>query len=259
MSMSLEEYVSKFSGYPRKLAEQYYHQVVDSGIEFQDLVQEGYLAMIAGYHNYDEKKSALSTYAYTTVKYGIINYINKKNLLISVKPDFVVAAAKLERVRTLYYMETGNEMPMDEMIEFMNDKCSYLNDEFDEKTIKLLMKITRCYSNSSIYSLDGAMYKEDGSNNKRFDDNNLTIGDCITLDYSLEDEVVLKMFAKEILDYVKYNFSEKDLEIFKERFGFVDDVPKNYDQIGKKIGISRQGISNRHQKVMNRVIQKFNN
>ncbi len=255
MKMSLEEYISKFGGYLKELADRYYYQVTDSSIEYDDLIQEGYLALISGYSNYDDSKSSLSTYAYTTVKYGIINYITKKNSTVWMTPDLIVAAAKLERVRMSYYMKTGNMMSMDEMVQFVIDNFSYLNYRLDEKFVELLLKITKYYN--SAYSIDAVMYKNE--NNRKFDNNDFTIGDSITFDYCLEDVVVQKLFAEEVLDYVQNNFSMKDADIFREKFGFVDNIPKNHNQISAKYGVTRQCINRRYLKILKNVRQKFNN
>lgn len=62
-----------------------YHKVASTiGIEFEELLSEGYIGLLEAYSRYDETKSSkLSTYATIWIKKKILNAINKRRSVLS--------------------------------------------------------------------------------------------------------------------------------------------------------------------------------
>lgn len=257
MNMSLEEFVLENKMYVKIISKYYYEQVANLGIEFDDLCQVGYLALIENYDKYDSSKACPSTYAYMIIKYKILKYINNNISFTHVPYDMQLLQARLTRKKAEFYRINGRNMSLFEMLDYVNNECN-LKREVDVDLIKLLLIIEKYHLTSNKYSFEEKIINSGNISIDNFDgDSGIYIKDVVADDYNLEEEVMRNMEADEIISYIENNFEEKNVQIFKETLGLIDGIPKTRREVSQQYGISYQAVEQRYKKTLNLVKKNF--
>ena len=205
---------------------------VDKGLSLEDLIQEGNIGLIKAIKKYDDKKgSKFSTYAVWWIRQTVTRSLADKGKTIRIPVHLYEKLALFRKTQAILEKELGR-MPTDlEVANKMN---------ISEDTLNLINKI-----NPSIASL----------NDKLFEEQDLELADIIANDEDPVDnqviDVNLKNDVKTLLDSL--NFSEREMEIIRLRYGFGDKEPMTLEEVGKIYGITRERV----RQLENRVLEKI--
>lgn len=260
MNLSLEEFVLKYEFRAKAWANFYYTILYDNGFEYEDLYQAGILKLIESYPKYDDSKSSLFTFADQMIRFGILNYINKIGHFFKIPNDVNMVLIKVLAKKNEFYKLTGRNMTNEEIKDFILNECYYGNYTIDDEYVKNLLKIEQYYFRKKIYSLDDNIDNYNTSYLGIFaEKEDLCVGDLVANDISVEDTAINNCYVLDVLDYVTNNFSERDIEIFKEVLGFIDGIPKTEQSLANKYECSRQAVNQRYKRVIGKVKEKFLN
>ena len=257
MNITREEFALKFNGYVKTIAKHYCDAVGDIRIEYDDLCQVGYLALMEGYDKYDSSKSSPSTYAHMIIRYKVLRYITDNRSVTHVPHDLQALSVRLARKRAEYYTVNGKQMSINDMIKCLENTHNF-NYEVNLKLIKLLLIIEKYHKNTHEYSFEDKIDNYDAFSLTYLDNDEFAyINDIIKDNYNLEDEIIKNNELEEIKSYLEDNFDEMDIDIFKETLGLTDEIPKTRRVLGEKYGITPQAIDLRYKKVLNNVRRNF--
>jgi len=257
MDLSLEEYMLQYKGYAVMWANYYNHIFSDNYFEYDDLYQASCLALIDGYYKYDNSKSSLGTYTYLTAKYGIIKYIRKNSSVTKIPGDLLVAATNLSKKNIEYYRKHGKNMDLEDMINYAKKECYTGSYRVDSDFIKTLLKIEAFHLKGHNYSLEDKIDNYNSMNSDKTE--NIYLKDCLPSRDNTEKTAINNNMIEQILKYLEDNFSEIDVEIFKETLGLIDEIPKTRRELSKKYNVSYQTIDIRYKKTLKKIQKNFNN
>ena len=188
-----------------------------------DLIQEGNMGLIKAIENFDENKNyKFSTYAY----YWIERDINRSKVFAYRGYRYsIYFQEKLNKIRKFsaqYFTEFCVKPTIEQIAEGLNYSIKEVKD--------ILLK------KYETYSLDMPV----------FDDDNASLKDVIASDVCMEDEIVEKIYLKEVnqqLDEImKQVLTEREYDIVLLRLGIGIECPKTLAEIGSIYGLTRERI-----------------
>ena len=80
-----------------------------------------------------------------------------------------------------------------------------------------------------------------------------TVIDMLDSGYSLEEEAINELRKKEIDDLIESLNNEREKEIIRLRFGFVDGYPKTLEEVGQIYGVTRERIRQIEAKALRKI------
>jgi RNA polymerase sigma factor (sigma-70 family) len=201
---------------------------------FHDLIQEGNLGVISAAERYDHRRGiSFTTYATWWIRQRIGRYIMDHAEAIRQPVYLYNRLWKLRRYVESLERKT-NERPTDEQI---------IAAGFSQQTLRMFARGQRF-----VQSLDAPLSTErDGSK--------ITLKDIVS-NGGFESFIagIETVDAQlKVVEFLFRRFKERDVEIVKMRFGFLEWNGKQhtYEEIGKRFGVTRQDIDHRTHKVLN--------
>jgi len=252
--ISLEEYILSNNGFLNKLAS-YYSNVIDIGIEYEDLYQVGCLALVESYNNYNVKKGSLSTYSYLVIRGAMLNYINSNNCVTHVPRPLSVLLNNVSKKKSIFYRENGRNMTDEEVLEYINNN-NFTNYKSNSDLVKILDKISQYHIVSKCFSLYEPLHDFIDDIYSESEQNDLLIESFLKHDYNLEDEVMADCFILDVVESLRGE-DKKSIDIFMETLGLIDGIPKVRGELAEKYSISKQAIDLRYKKTLSKVRKKF--
>ncbi len=192
---------------------------IGQGVLFMDLVQEGSLGLIKAAEKFDYTRNfKFSTYATWWIKQTIIRAISNHSRTIRIPVHM------LEKIRK--YKKACAIAECDETIDTDDETIAKISG-LDEKKLEEI----RCAIKTEPVSLE--TYVTD----------DLCIQDYIEdTTYCLPENTVQKKLEEKDVVCLLNKLDKREQDIIKHRFGLEDDCPKTLEQIGTRMGFSKERI-----------------
>ncbi|KAH1105771.1 hypothetical protein J1N35_009539 [Gossypium stocksii] len=191
-----------------------------TGMNFQDLVQEGCRGLIKGAERFDASKGfKFSTYAHWWIKQAVRKFLSEQSRTIRLPLYMVEATYRVKEARKQLYSENGRQPDNKEVAEATGLSMKRLN------TVLLTPKAPR--------SLDQkiGIYQ------------NLKPSEVIAdPEADTSEDILAKQLMKEDLEKVLESLSPRERQVIRWRFGMEDGRMKTLQEIGESIGVSRERI-----------------
>ena len=192
---------------------------IGQGVLFMDLVQEGSLGLIKAAEKFDYKKNfKFSTYATWWIKQTIIRAISNQSKTIRIPVHM------LEKIRK--YKKACSIAECDEQLEVDDDTISRISG-LDKKRIEEVRSALKTEPISlETYVTDDLCIQDYVADTSYCTPENTT-------QKKLKENDVINLLCK---------LDKREQQIIKCRFGIDDNEPKTLEQIGNKLGFSKERI-----------------
>lgn len=196
------------------------------GLSFQELISEGNLGLINAVKRFDYKKNLkFSTYATFWIRQAIGRAIANDSRTIRIPVHMHEKYFKIIQAQNDLEKELNREPTIEQIAEKLEMDASEIS-----KILNYMTPVT---------SLNNPI---ENGNKKEGTDSEL--GDFVPSNVESPEEHADKQILKEkIVDlFASSNLTETEIEVILHRFGFIDDRLWTLEEIGNKIGVTRERI-----------------
>lgn len=188
-----------------------------SGVDKEDLIQEGRMKLVVAAEKYDYRKGyRFVTYASFWVKQGMRDAIYNQGKTIRKPTHIIIAINKISRAKEIL-KEIYDREPSDKEI------C-----EFTKLTMEELSKY-------KLYSQDVISFQSLNSLS------NCSIGNTMLSYESIEEKICNSALKGSLLQAIE-SLTGKEIKVLKLRYGLEDGEPKTLEKVGKEMGLTRERV-----------------
>lgn len=256
--METEELFKKYKRFIASMALYYHKCTRELGVEFDDLYQEGCIAFMERYHEYDED----SGYNFTTfiapyLKQKMLLYIKKNTTITHIPVSKYTISRDFAKVVMQYVREYGREMTYEEKIQWLEkEKTRYYVFSETEKLLQEINQINLNHFSNKALSIEKLYEASSFQENPNGEIKRLESMEFMISDHkNMEEEIISRMDMEQFLASLSY-LNDKEKTAFIEILGLRDNDPKKLMELAKPEKVTQQAISNRYHKALTKVKEK---
>ncbi len=193
---------------------------IGRGVPFLDLIQEGNIGLIRATKKFDYRRGhKFSTYATWWIRQAVTRAIADQGRTIRVPVHMGDQINKLLRTQHQLTQQLGREPTIEELAEALG---------IPPKKVEYMMQVSR-------HPLSLEMPTDD--------DEKSVLGDFIKdEDAQAPDESAIQSLLREHLEKLLSTLPPREVRILQLRYGLLDGKPYTLEEVGRKMGITRERV-----------------